>query len=93
MHDDLRAGDAFAVAPGALPQAAGGAGALANPATAWAVMPHADSVSAGGGAASSSSPTCAAITIAGYRNGRYGEAIQQAAQLANWEDEGGTTSS
>jgi len=45
-----------------------------------------------GGAPSSSSPTPAARATAGYRMDRRGEALQQAAQLANWEDEGGTIS-
>jgi hypothetical protein len=59
MHEDtVRVDDTFAVASGALPEAARDTVALENP-------PPAD---------------------------RDEEAIQQAAQLASWEDEGGTTS-
>lgn len=92
MHDDtVRVKDAFTVVSGALSQAARGTVALENPQVA---MSYADSVTVGGGAASSSSsPTCAATATAGRRTERYAEAIEQAAQLASWEDEGGTTSS
>lgn len=91
MHDDtVRVENAFAVASGALPQSARGTVPLENPP---AAMPYADLATLGGAAASSSSPTCAATATGRCRTDRYGEAIQQAAQLASWEDEGGTTSS
>lgn len=91
MRDDtVRIEEAFTVVSGALSQAVRGTVALENPPVA---MPYADLVPVGGGAASSSSPTCAATATARCRTERYGEAIQQAAQLASWEDEGGTTSS
>jgi hypothetical protein len=84
--------DAFAMAPRGLPQAACGAVALDNLPADPAAMPHAGLVTLRGDAASSSSPAHAAAATARCRADRYGEAIQQAAQLASWEDEGGTTS-
>lgn len=91
MYDDtVRVEDAFTVVSGAPSQTARGTVALENPPLA---MPHADSVTVGGGAGSSFSPTCTATATAPRRTQRHGEAIQQAAQLASWEDEGGTTSS
>lgn len=45
------------------------------------------------GAASAFSSTGARTETGNRRCDRYGEASQQAAQLASWEDEGGTTSS
>jgi hypothetical protein len=88
-----RVDDAFAVAPRGLPQAACGAIALENLPADPAAMPHAGLMTLRGGAASSSLPAQAATATARCRADRYGEAIQQAAQLASWEDEGGTTSS
>jgi hypothetical protein len=55
-------------------------------------IPHADSMSLEEGAGSSSSPAHAATAAAGCRTDRDAEAIQQAAPLATWEDEGGMTS-
>jgi hypothetical protein len=51
---------------------------------------HADSMK---GAAPSSPPAHAETAVAGGHADRDGEAIRQAAPLATWEDEGGTTSS
>ena len=45
------------------------------------------------GAPSQAARATAATAAARSRTDHYGEAIQQAAQLASWEDEGGTTSS
>src|SRR6059058_2242331 len=53
-------------------------------------MLHAGLVSLRGGAAS---PAHAATATAPCRTDRDGEATQQGARLATWEDEGGTTSS
>lgn len=85
-------GDALAVAPRGVPQAASGAVALDNLPADPAAMPHAGLLTLRGGA-SSSSPAHAATATVRCRADRYGEAIQQATQLASWEDEGGTTSS
>jgi hypothetical protein len=52
---------------------------------------HADSLGLENDAASSSSPTHAQTAAAGCRADRNGEAMRQAARLATWEDEGGTT--
>ena len=52
---------------------------------------HAESVSLEGGVACSPSPAHAAA--AGCRTDRDPDEIRQAARLATWEDEGGTTSS
>jgi uncharacterized protein YjbJ (UPF0337 family) len=85
-----RVNAAFAVASRALPQAARGAVALESSPTA---MPHAGLVTLRGRAASSSSTAQVATATARYRTQRSGEAIQQAAQLASWESDGGTPSS
>jgi hypothetical protein len=85
--------DAFAGTSRGLPQAACGAVALENLPAAPAAMPHADSMSVSEGEASLSSPAHAVTAAAGCRTDRDAEAIRQAARLANWEDEGGTTSS
>ena len=52
---------------------------------------HADSSGIESDAASSSSPTHAEPAAAGRPRDRNGEAVRQAAGLATWEDEGGTT--
>jgi len=52
---------------------------------------HAESLSLENDAASSSSPTHAETAAADCRADRNGEAMRQAARLATWEDEGGTT--
>jgi len=89
MPDDMATvNDASAVACMALHQARG-AVAPANRPTA---VPHADSVTLGEGAAASCWPTEPATAPARCRTDRHAEAIQQATQLASWEDEGGTTS-
>jgi hypothetical protein len=98
MHDDTvttswRRLTAFAGTSSALPQTTCGAVALENLPVAPAAIPHAGLVSLTEGAASSSSPAHAATATAGCRTDRDGEAIQQTARLATWEDEGGTTSS
>lgn len=93
MHDDtVSVDDASAVAFGVLLKATHSTVALANPPAAAAAMPYADLVTLGGGATSSSSPSCATTATARCRTDRHGEAIEQAAQLASWEDEGGTAS-
>ena len=81
--------DAFAGTPRALPQATCAASRLNRPA-APAAIPHAGLVSLRGGAAS---PAHVATATAPCRTDRDGEATQQGARLATWEDEGGTTSS
>ena len=81
--------DAFAGTSRALPQTTCAASRLNRPA-APAAMPHAGLVSLRGGAAS---PAHAATATAPCRTDRDGEATQQRARLATWEDEGGTTSS
>lgn len=89
MHDDtVRVDDAFGVPL----KAARGTDALENPPAAAADMPYADLVTLGGSAASSSSPSCAATASARCRTDPYGETIDQEAQLASWEDEGGPAS-
>jgi hypothetical protein len=80
---------AFAGTSRALPQGAY-AVALENLPAAPAAMPHAGLVSLRGGAAS---PANAATATAPCRTDRDGEATQQAARLATWEDEGGATPS
>ena len=93
MHDDtVRIDDASAVAFGVIPKATHGTVALENPPAAAVSMPYAGLATLGGGATSSSSPSCATTATARCRTDRDGEAIEQAAQLANWEDEGGTAS-
>ncbi len=82
--------DAFAGKSRALPKAACGAVALENLPAAAAAMPHAGSVSL---RASAASPAHAVTATAPRRTNCDGEATQQAARLATWEDEGGTTSS
>jgi hypothetical protein len=52
---------------------------------------HAESLSLENDAASSSSPTRAETAAAACRADRNGEAMRQAARLATWEGEGGTT--
>jgi hypothetical protein len=52
---------------------------------------HADSFGRENDAASSSSPTHAQTAAAGCRADGNGEPMRQAARLATWEDEGGTT--
>lgn len=73
--------DPFAATPWALPRRTRGAVAVENLPAAPAVVPHPDLVSLTEGAAYSLPPA------------RDGEAVQRTAQLAAWEDEGGTTSS
>src|ERR1700740_1376677 len=90
MHNDtVRVDDGFAVASGVLPRAA----CLERPPAASAARPHAHPGALGSGAASSSSPTCAATATAHCRTDRDAESIEQAAQMASWEDEGGAISS
>lgn len=52
---------------------------------------HSNHLGLGSTAASSSAPTRAEAAAAGCPTDRKGEAIRQAATLATWEDEGGTT--
>jgi hypothetical protein len=52
---------------------------------------HADSLCLENEAASLSSPTHAETAATGCHADRNGEAMRQAARLATWEDEGGTT--
>jgi len=85
-----RVNAAFAGAYTAVPQATRGAVTLENSPTA---MPLAGLVTLRGAAASSSSTAHVATATAGYRTQRSGQAIEQAAQLAGWESEGGTSSS
>jgi hypothetical protein len=68
-------------------------GASADVPPAPTAMPHADSMSLGEGAPSSSSPAHATAAAPGCRTDRDREAIRQAARLATWEGEGGTSSS
>jgi hypothetical protein len=82
--------DPFAATPWARPQTTRGAVAVENLPAAPPAVPHPGSVSLGEGAASS--PAHAATATAFGHTDRAGEAIRQAARLATWEDEGGTTS-
>jgi len=52
---------------------------------------HADSLCLESDAASSSAPTPAETAAADCHADRNGEAMRQAARLATWEDDGGTT--
>jgi len=85
--------DAFEGTSRRLPQAACGTVPVENLPAAPAAMPHAGSMSLSEGEPSLSSAAHAVTAAAACRTDRDGEAIQQAARLATWEDEGGTTSS
>jgi hypothetical protein len=84
--------DPFAATPWALPDRHGAVAVETLP-VAPAVVPHSRLVILREGAVSDSGPAHAANAIAGCRTDRDGEASQQAAPLAAWEDEGGMTSS
>jgi len=84
--------DPFAATPWARPQTPRGAVAVENLPGPPSPVPSPGLASLTEGAASSSWPAHTATATAGCRTDRDGEAIRQAARLATWEDEGGTTS-